>query len=120
MEKVEKTENGCWIWIPKGNPYGMFFIGKGQHTYSHRAAYILFVGPIPKRMHVCHNCPDGDNPRCVNPGHLWLGTAADNNADCRDKGRFAMGDNHGWRKHPECVPRGDAHWTKRKNPRPKD
>ncbi len=40
-------------------------------------------------MVVCHDCPDGDNPLCVNPGHLFLGTQGDNMRDCRDKGRLA-------------------------------
>jgi hypothetical protein len=53
-----------------------------------RVVWELTYGPIPEGMLVCHNCPHGDNPACVNPAHLWLGTQKQNMEDCRAKGRL--------------------------------
>jgi hypothetical protein len=56
----------------------------GSVWKAHRVAWTLANGPIPAGMHVLHTC---DNPPCCNPGHLWLGTQADNMADMARKGR---------------------------------
>jgi hypothetical protein len=82
----EKT--GCWDWqatkFPSG--YGVFYLKhKGQLiNRAHRASYILHCGDIPKSKFICHTC---DNPSCVNPEHLWAGTAKENKLDCILKGR---------------------------------
>lgn len=87
-ERATKGEDpaGCWLWagplLPNG--YGRF----GKST-AHRKSWELHHGPIPAGLYVCHSC---DVPACVNPGHLWLGTAADNRHDCDAKGRAAIGE----------------------------
>lgn len=93
-EKVKiGPADDCWIW--QGKPvggYGRITIG-GSVIRAHRLSWQLAHGPIPEGMLVCHNCPGGDNPLCVNPAHLFLGTNADNTADKIAKGRarYAQG-----------------------------
>lgn len=89
-EKVDRRgPNDCWLWTgcKHGHGYGSFNNRVGPKA-AHRFSYQLHNGPIPDGMCVLHNCPDGDNPTCVNPAHLWLGTQADNIADMQKKGRF--------------------------------
>lgn len=85
-EKVDKS-GACWLWTASRYPdgYGMFGVSKGVIRRAHRVAFELYVGPIPDGIFVCHRC---DTPLCVNPEHLFLGTAKDNLTDCRDKGRY--------------------------------
>ncbi len=94
MSRVEKT-NTCWLWTAgkNGDGYGNWSLN-GRNINAHRASYILFVGEIPNGLHVCHNC---DNPSCVNPDHLWLGTYKDNAQDRARKGRnnSRKGESHG-------------------------
>lgn len=86
--KVKKTR-GCWIWIGFVDAlgYGKFRIGRKVEN-AHRVAYEIFKGPIKKGLIVCHSC---DNPSCVNPKHLWIGTHRDNKMDCVSKGRAYIG-----------------------------
>ena len=78
--------NGCWIWegLFSHNGYGRFRLTGGKRIPSHRYSYELFKGKIKKGLLVCHSC---DNPSCVNPEHLWVGTTKENMQDMCQKGR---------------------------------
>lgn len=84
FSKVNKT-NECWIWIGYKNNkgYGSFLYQGG--TLAHRYSYMIHNREeIPSGMMICHSC---DNPSCVNPKHLWVGSAQDNIDDCVKKKR---------------------------------
>lgn len=86
--KVDKTSSpsGCWLWTGNKHPRGYGTIMLARHTYrAHRYAYLITYGELPEGMEVCHRC---DNPPCVNPNHLFLGTHQDNMDDMKAKGRL--------------------------------
>jgi len=85
FEKYFIKNDGCWLWIGTKNTqgYGDFRCNKKRYG-SHRFSYIVYKGEIPKGIFVLHSC---DNPACVNPDHLWLGTAKDNSIDMYSKNR---------------------------------
>ena len=104
----------CWLWtgVPTRKGYGEMRIGGrvGRSVRAHRLAWQLTNGPIPDGLHVLHTC---DNPPCVNPAHLWVGTNQDNVDDRERKGRnthvFLTGALSLSRSRPEVMPRGEQH-----------
>lgn len=102
LARVEKQDDGCWLWVGYKNNQGYGHIGRGGRggnmVRTHRASYELHVGPIPDGMLVCHKC---DVPACVNPAHLFLGTSKENMQDCVQKGRLAKGEASGCAKLTE-------------------
>jgi hypothetical protein len=93
-ENVERSD-GCWVWkLCKSRfGYGLVRIG-GSHgdgrrrmSAAHRVAWMLTAGPIPPKLCVLHRC---DNPPCVRPDHLFLGTQRDNTQDMIRKGRLVL------------------------------
>ena len=85
--KVDRSNpNNCWNWLGARDRdgYGNCF----QKIKPHRWIYQYYNGPITSDQFVCHSC---DNPACVNPQHLWLGTLQDNHQDMMKKGRHGYG-----------------------------
>lgn len=86
---VDKSGD-CWVWTGARNKAGYGRFGQGGDTrmvYAHRASYELHYGPVPTGMFVCHTC---DNPSCVRPDHLFVGTRGDNMRDAHQKGRVDL------------------------------
>lgn len=105
-EKVTRNGKECWTWTAalRGG-YGVFFDGKKMRQ-AHQVSWEFTNGYIPDGLFVLHKC---DNPPCVNPDHLFLGTQVDNIRDRDNKGRAPRGENH------YTHVRGESVWTIRED-----
>ena len=106
--KVAKTD-GCWLWTGSRNPegYGNFWV-RDRIVRATHIAWELEHGVAPlEGFFVCHHC---DNPSCVNPAHLFVGTQSDNMRDGYSKGRMLS------QNHPERMARGARQWCAKLTP----
>lgn len=102
---VQKGD-GCWIWTGARLKAGYGRIRwQRKQSLAHRVAWVVVNGEIGDGLCVLHRC---DNPPCVRPEHLFLGTKTENIADRHLKGRSASGDRNGSRTKPERLARGEA------------
>lgn len=103
-QKYKVVESGCWEWQfgLTSTGYGKFNLF-GKSEIASRASYLFFIGDLSGRLDfVCHTC---DNPKCVSPFHLFLGTPSDNTQDAIKKGRWRKPDPHpsvAYYKHHGC------------------
>lgn len=87
---IPEPNSGCWLWLlGASNGYGISNIKIAKSIRAHRASWMAIHGEIPPGMVVRHKC---DNPSCVNPDHLEIGSVADNNADMVARGRHVKGE----------------------------
>lgn len=125
-EKVNKQgplaphmKTRCWVWEASTDKCGYGWIGLGpgrKMGKSNRVAWELQHGKrIPDGLYALHKC---DNPSCVRPGHIYLGTQKQNAADRKRRGHelHPKGKDHWAVAHPEWLHRGDAHWARRARP----
>lgn len=103
-----KDKNSCWEWggTLDSNGYGVFSI-KHILIKAHRFSYLSWHGNIDKSLQICHSC---DNPRCVNPTHLWQGTQAENNKDRHSKNRTKTGHIYGSENKMSKLKEDDVLW----------
>jgi hypothetical protein len=88
--RTERRPNGCLIFTGATNGrYGVVSWG-GRNMYAHRLAFLVTYGYLP--VQVCHDCPDGDEPLCIEPTHLFAGDSAINHADMVQKRRHTYGE----------------------------
>jgi hypothetical protein len=107
-----RKKPGCWDWVGYRDPNGYGRIDVDDRPMlAHRLAYLVHYGSIPGGKNVLHKC---DNPQCVNPEHLFLGTQADNVRDMHEKGRARKralrGPEHGMAKLNEKKVRAIRAW----------
>jgi hypothetical protein len=94
--RVKKNKgNGCWTWTGSCHTnwgYGQVRVENRKTKMVHRISWEMENGPIPEGMKVLHKC---DNPPCIRPSHLFLGTQSDNMQDCSRKSRLVMPQSRG-------------------------
>lgn len=115
---IERVKQGhkqeCWpcTGAPKPNGYGDIGVKNRSH-YAHRLAFQVYWGvTLPSWLHVCHDCPGGDNKLCCNPAHLFVADAAGHRIDTMAKGQMPCGDRNGSRTRPDRLPRGERHGSR--------
>lgn len=110
-DKVMKTES-CWLWTASSRNkrgYGQLAVHRGDRRrpeLAHRLSWELAYGAPPENLFVLHKC---DNPKCVRPEHLFLGTHQDNMLDMNRKGRGDRSGLEAGRSFPPPVRLGEAH-----------
>jgi HNH endonuclease len=106
---VTIAENGCWDWMRALNNkgYAVCYVA-GRQTLAHRTSYEVSKGQIPIGVFVLHEC---DNPKCINPDHLFLGTQIDNMQDCKAKGRMSKPPPNPKGRNVGRMPRGESLWN---------
>lgn len=93
LSNIKVNAAGCFEWQMHRVTYGYGGISvNGKARLAHRVSFEVFRGPIPNGMYVCHKC---DNPPCINPSHLFVGTQLDNMRDAAEKNRVRHGDKNG-------------------------
>lgn len=87
--RVAKLDSGCWEWQGARNHTGGYGVTcrDGKNIMAHRASWELHRGPVPPGLFVLHHC---DNPPCVNPDHLYVGTKSDNGKDAFNRGQITV------------------------------
>lgn len=88
LHNICKNERECWEWKGPLHPNGYGYTTnyeKNKRAHVHRISYEIFKGDIPQGKYVCHHC---DNRKCINPDHLWIGSAKENMQDAKRKGRL--------------------------------
>lgn len=94
LSKYRVTETGCWEWTGFRKKdrfdYGLIWIGDRQRR-AHRVSYEVHKGPIPEGLDILHSC---DNPPCINPDHLSVGTRGENCQDAASRDRFPLNEKH--------------------------
>ena len=95
LKRYVENDNGCWEWSSTRDRdgYGVFGHGRGKQLRAHRASYEFHKGPVSDGLFVCHRC---DNPSCINPDHLFIGSPKENTGDMVRKGRkkLLVGEDH--------------------------
>ena len=105
---IDPSTDGCWNWHRKMEPrtYCTIKVDRSRcNRYVHHVSWEIHYGPIPDGLFVLHRC---DNPRCVRPDHLFLGTNSDNMKDCSQKGRINGCTTMSW--HGELSPKSKLTW----------